>query len=97
MRQEVDEETGGRDAFGGRLNVSRVRGQAIGEHGGADFAHLPVAAVGLASLRHTIERCRRNTQSFEQPAVEQSAVLAHQNRHTIECVDSDSFALLIAR
>jgi len=77
------------------LNVSRVRGQAIGEHGGADFDHLPVGAVD--SVHHTIERCRRNTQSFEQPAVEQSAVLAHPNRHTIECVDSDSFALLIAR
>jgi len=51
----------------------------------------------LDSVHHTIERCRRNTQSFEQPAVEQSAVLAHPNRHTIECVDSDSFALLIAR
>jgi hypothetical protein len=31
------------------LNVSRVRGQAIGEHGGADFDHLPVGAVGFGT------------------------------------------------
>ena len=32
------------------LNVSRVRGQAIGEHGGADFDHLPVGAVGFGEF-----------------------------------------------
>ena len=31
------------------LNVSRVRGQAIGERGGADFDHLPVGAVGFSA------------------------------------------------
>jgi hypothetical protein len=38
------------NAFGGRLHASRVRGQAIGEHGGKDFAHLPVATVGFGEF-----------------------------------------------
>ena len=32
------------------LNASRVRGQAIGEHGGEDFDHLPVATVGFGEF-----------------------------------------------
>ena len=49
-RQEVDDEIGGRVALGERLNASRVRGQAIGEHGGEDFDHLPVATVGFGEF-----------------------------------------------
>ena len=32
------------------LHASRVRGQAIGEHGGKDFDHLPVATVGFGEF-----------------------------------------------
>src|ERR1700684_1998212 len=70
------------------------RGQAIGEHGARIVTIWRSPSLDPASLRHAIERRRRNTQSFEQRAVAQSAVLARQNRHLMECVDSDSLAVL---
>ena len=49
-RREVDDDVGGKDAFGKRLDASRVRGQAMGEHGGADFDYLPVGTVGFGEF-----------------------------------------------
>ena len=79
------------------LNASRVRGQAIGEQGCADVDHLPVGAVGFGEFAPHDRALSAQHPVLEQPAVEPSAVLGRPNRHTIACVDSDSFALLIAR
>src|SRR5271165_2375126 len=82
--QNVEDDVGGMDALGERLNASRLnRGQSVGEHRGEDFDHLAVAVVGPGELApHAIER-RRQYPVLERCPIAQSAGLARQNRHVM--------------
>jgi hypothetical protein len=50
-REDVDDDVGGMDALGQRLEARRVDcGQAVRKNRGEDFHHLPVAVVGPGML-----------------------------------------------
>ena len=61
-RENVEDDVGGVDAFGQRLGAGGLdRRQPVGEHGGQDFDHLPVAVVGARELApHPLQRRRQH-------------------------------------
>ena len=64
-RKDVDDDVGGMDTLGERLNASRLDcRQSVGEHRGEDFDHLPVAVVGAGELARTRSSAAGNTQSL---------------------------------
>ena len=83
-REDVDDDVGRMDALRQCLEAGRLHcGQSIGEHGGEDFHHLPVAVVGPGQLAPHAVQGRRQHPILERRAVAQSARLASQNRHVM--------------
>ena len=77
-REDVDDDVGRMDALGRRLEACGLhRKQSIGEYGGEDFDHLPVAVGPGKRAPHAVQR-RRQHPILERRAVAQSVRLARQ-------------------
>ena len=72
------------DALVQRLAAGGLdRRQPVGQHGGEDLDHLPVAVVGAGELAADLVERRRQHPVLERRAVAQRAGLARQHRHVM--------------
>ena len=81
------------DALGQRLRAGRLdRRQPIGQHGGQNLDHLPVAIVGAGELATDAIQRRRQHPVLERRAIAQRAGLSRQHRHIMPGIVSDPAA-----